>query len=325
MKNTIRTVGFAVLSILIISMDLLWDRGIDTSVSMWLRSEIFYDFRLPRVLGAIISGCLLAWSGLMMQTLFRNPLAGPFLIGITPGASFGIAIFTFLGYLIFPDGSNWAIGSLPFAALLGAGLVMVIQWQLYRFWKDTHTLLLAGLILGYFFGAAVDILQQWGEARQLKFFVMWNMGSFDRLQTSQLWPMGLAAITGGFILYAGRYKFNNYLLGDIYVQSSGSSLPGIRAALIAGAAVMAAICTAYCGPISFVGLIAPHAARKLQRTEAHEKTIFPTAISGILLTVASDFIAHYAIPDFSLPLNAVLSLLGAPVVFVILLRKNPIK
>jgi len=304
-------------------LDLCWDAAVGGGMMDWFGCEIFTEFRLPRVLGAILSGLLLSWSGLMMQTLFRNPLAGPFLIGITPGASFGIAVVTFLGYSIIPDTVNWTAPTLPLAALAGAGLVMAIQWRMYRYWRDLHSLLLAGLILGYFFGAAVDILQQWGEARQLKFFVMWNMGSFDRLQLSQLWMLGLAAITGGCILYAGRYKFNNYLLGDIYVQSSGSSLAGIRAALIAGAGVMAALCTAYCGPISFVGILAPHAARKLIGSDAHEKTLWHTASAGISFTVGADFIAHYAIPNFSLPLNAVLSLVGAPIVFVILLRKNP--
>ncbi len=323
MKKNLFLVGFLLLLLLIVVVDLTWDRGEGVGLGEWLNSDIFYEFRLPRVLGAVLAGVLLSWSGLMMQTLFRNPLAGPFLIGITPGASFGIALVTFLGYALFPDSAGWAVPSLPVAALLGAGLVMMVQWQLYRVWKDINSLLLAGLILGYFFGAAVDILQQWGEARQLKFFVLWNMGSFDRLQVSQLWPLGGAAIAGGCILYAGRYKFNNYLLGDIYVQSSGSSLAGIRAALIAGAAAMAALCTAYCGPISFVGILAPHAARTLLRTDAHEKTLWITALSGIALTVGADFLAHYAIPDFSLPLNAVLSLVGAPIVFIILLRKNP--
>jgi iron complex transport system permease protein len=323
LKTIAHIVGFILLPVGLVLLDFSWDTTVAAGEwGEWFRTDIFMEFRLPRVIGSCLAGLLLSWSGLMMQTLFRNPLAGPFLIGITPGASFGIAVITFLGYSIFPDTVNWTVPTLPIAALMGAGVVMLIQWQLYRFWRDIHSLLLAGLILGYFFGAAVDILQQWGEARQLKFFVMWNMGSFDRLQATQLWPMGVAAITGGCILYAGRYKFNNYLLGDIYVQSSGSSLAGIRAALIAGAAVMAALCTAYCGPISFVGILAPHAARKLIGSDAHEKTMWHTASAGISFTVGADFISHYAIANYSLPLNAVLSLAGAPIVFLILFRGN---
>lgn len=303
------------------ALDLLYDLPPSSSISEWLQSDVFFSFRFPRVVGAILGGICLAWSGLMMQTLFRNPLAGPFLIGITPGASFGIAIITFLGGTFqFSLGFGSAFSpTLPAAALIGALGVMGLQWQLHKKWSDLNTLLLGGLILGYFFGAAIDILQRWGEANQLKFYTMWGQGSFDRLDTSQLTPLAIMAIIGGIILYTRRYSFNNYLLGDIHVESAGSNLKNLRKELMVGSAIMAAITTAYCGPISFVGIIAPHLSKMLTKTEAHEKNIALTALIGAALTIAADFIAHYAIPNFGLPLNAVLSIIGAPFVFLILL------
>ncbi len=320
-KSPNRSYGLLAIAatLLFAALDLCWDLPLQTSLAQWLGSDVFYEFRFPRVFGAILGGISLAWSGQMMQTLFRNPLAGPFLIGITPGASFGIAILTFLGgTLQFSLGSAYS-PSLPMAALVGALAVMGLQWQLHKKWNDLNTLLLGGLILGYFFSAAIDILQRWGEANQLKFYTMWGQGSFDRLDVAQLNPLAAVAIIGGVILYARRFHFNNYLLGDIHVESAGSNLKTLRKELMVGSAVMAAITTAYCGPISFVGIIAPHLAKMLTKTEAHEKNMALTALFGAALTVAADFISHYAIPNFTLPLNAVLSIIGAPIVMVILL------
>ena len=258
----------------------------------------------------------------MMQTLFRNPLAGPFLIGITPGATFGVALTTYLGSSLGLNETLSHIAIQPLAALGGAFLVLSIQLALHRKLSQMHSLLLVGLVLGYFFGAAVDIITQTAQAQQVKQFVMWGMGSFDRVLLKELIPLLGATIMGGLILTYHRHAFNTYLLGDIHVESAGKSAKTLRNWLIVGSATMAAIVTAFCGPISFVGLIAPHISRKIQGTEAHQKNIFTTAMAGGILTLAADIIANNTLENSTLPVNAILSIIGAPLVIWMLARKS---
>jgi iron complex transport system permease protein len=298
----------------------LWPK--DLSLITFWGSEIFLELRLPRVISAMIGGIALGWSGLMMQTLFRNPLAGPFLIGITPGATFGVALTTYLGSSLGLDETLSHMAIQPLAALGGAFLVLGIQLALHKKLTQMHSLLLVGLVLGYFFGAAVDIITQTAQAQQVKQFVMWGMGSFDRVMLFELIPLGLTTLAGGLILIYHKHTFNTYLLGDIHVESAGKSAKSIRTWLILGSASMAAVVTAFCGPISFVGLIAPHISRKINGSESHQKNIFTTSITGASLTLAADIIAHNAIPNSTLPVNAILSIIGAPLVIFMLARKH---
>lgn len=310
-------VGLGLIGLILID---LWPSG--EAVADYWQSEIFFELRLPRVLSALIGGIALGWSGLMMQTLFRNPLAGPFLIGITPGATFGVALTTYLGSSLGLNETLSHIAIQPLAALGGAFLVLSIQLALHKKLSQMHSLLLVGLVLGYFFGAAVDIITQTAQAQQVKQFVMWGMGSFDRVLLKELIPLLGATIMGGLILTYHRHAFNTYLLGDIHVESAGKSAKTLRIWLIVGSATMAAIVTAFCGPISFVGLIAPHISRKIQGTEAHQKNIFTTAMAGGLLTLAADIIANNAMTNSTLPVNAILSIIGAPLVIWMLARKS---
>ncbi len=310
-------VGLGLIGLILID---LWPSG--EAVADYWQSEIFLELRLPRVLSALIGGIALGWSGLMMQTLFRNPLAGPFLIGITPGATFGVALTTYLGSSLGLNETLSHIAIQPLAALGGAFLVLSIQLALHRKLSQMHSLLLVGLVLGYFFGAAVDIITQTAQAQQVKQFVMWGMGSFDRVLLKELIPLLGATIMGGLILTYHRHAFNTYLLGDIHVESAGKSAKKLRNWLIVGSATMAAIVTAFCGPISFVGLIAPHISRKIQGTEAHQKNIFTTAMAGGILTLAADIIANNTLENSTLPVNAILSIIGAPLVIWMLARKS---
>ncbi len=303
----------------LILLDLWPSQG--NAIAFW-QSEIFLELRLPRVLSALIGGIALGWSGLMMQTLFRNPLAGPFLIGITPGATFGVALTTYLGSSLGLNETLSHIAIQPLAALGGAFLVLSIQLAIHKKLSQMHSLLLVGLVLGYFFGAAVDIITQTAQAQQVKQFVMWGMGSFDRVLLKELIPLLGATIMGGLILTYHRHAFNTYLLGDIHVESAGKSAKSLRNWLIVGSATMAAIVTAFCGPISFVGLIAPHISRKIQGTEAHQKNIFTTAMAGGILTLAADIIANNTLENSTLPVNAILSIIGAPLVIWMLARKS---
>lgn len=309
--------------------------GILLLIAIWLDLEplaqrwqqtggktIFWDLHFPRVMAATLGGIALSWSGLMMQTLFRNPLAGPFLIGITPGATFGVALITYLGATIGLEDTGTQFALQPLAALGGALLVLSIQLALHKKLTQLHALLLVGLVLGYFFGAAVDIITQTAQAQQVKQFVMWGMGGFDRVIPSQLYIISISTLIGGAILSYHRHAFNTYLLGDIHVESAGKSIKNLRLWLIIGSASMAAIITAYCGPVSFVGLIAPHISRKIQGTESHGPNILTTAFAGALLTLTADALANQLLSNNILPINAILSLIGAPVVILMLTGKN---
>lgn len=298
---------------------------LEPNAARWLQpggASIFWDLHFPRVMAATIGGIALAWSGLMMQTLFRNPLAGPFLIGITPGATFGVALITYLGTQLGLDNSGASFALQPLAALGGAMLVLSIQLALHKKLTQLHALLLVGLVLGYFFGAAVDIITQTAQAQQVKQFVMWGMGGFDRVLPSQLPLLGFSTALGLLILLIHKHAFNAYLLGDIHVESAGKSVKQLRLWLIIGSASMASIVTAFCGPVSFVGLIAPHISRKINGTESHGPNILTTAFAGATLTLTADVLANQLIPNSILPINAILSIIGAPVVIFMLARKD---
>lgn len=309
--------GILLLMVIVLDLEPLAQRWTQTSGML-----IFWELHFPRVISACLGGIALAWSGLMMQTLFRNPLAGPFLIGITPGATFGVALVTYLGAQLGIDSIGSQLALQPLAALGGALMVLLIQLALHKKLSQLHALLLVGLVLGYFFGAAVDIITQTAQAQQVKQFVMWGMGGFDRVILFQLYILGATTIFGGGILFYHRHAFNTYLLGDIHAESGGRSAKGIQLWLIVGSASMAAIVTAFCGPISFVGLIAPHISRKIQGTESHGKNFATTALAGALLTVLADYLANNIIDNGILPINAILSLIGAPVVILMLWQKN---
>jgi len=148
------------------------------------------------------------------------------------------------------------------------------------------------------------------------------MGGFDRVIPSQLYILGASTLIGGGILTYHRHAFNAYLLGDIHVESAGKSIKHLRLLLIVGSASMAAIVTAYCGPVSFVGLIAPHISRKIQKTESHGPNILTAAFAGATLTLTADILANQLLPNSILPINAILSIIGAPVVIFMLARKN---
>lgn len=281
----------------------------------------FYQFRVPRVLAAMWAGMALALSGLALQTLFRNPLAGPFLTGITPGASLGIALLL----MAFPAG--FGISSLETLGLSGAGFigglsVLVLQLYISRKRNGIFTLLLSGVMLGYIAGAVTEILQTLADAQQLKSFVMWGLGNFDRVTLQQMYFLCFIGILGAFLLFFMRHQLDAWLPGDLYAQNSGLGLKRFRFQIILLGGILAGVTTAICGPIGFVGLAAPHLSRMIHKTNNHGKLIVPTAVWGAVLCVFADFIAHNLLQDITLNVNAICAVFGAPIVLWVLLKKR---
>jgi iron complex transport system permease protein len=293
------------LPLAIVGLSLL-DLGIFTD-DIALNSDIFTQFRIPRVLGALFAGAGLSAVGLIMQTLFRNPLAGPYLLGVTPGASLGMAIVVFS----FPGLTNSfspLVGS-----LVGALSALGLQLLMNKGFESTSRLLLTGMVLSFVFGAGVELLQQFGDGEQIKQFTFWGMGSFERIQSDQLFLLLAPTLVGVVYIWWNRYVLDSYLLGDIYAISSGSSINTLRRGMILIGGLLAGWITAYIGPIGFVGLVAPHIAKRLNQTESHGKILLPNLFWGMMLCVSADYLAHHLFEGLILQVNPICALIGAPI------------
>ncbi len=276
---------------------------------------IFNEFRLPRVLSAILAGAGLSIAGLVMQTLFRNPLAGPYLVGITPGASFGIALMLFAQPMIPFFSQNQELNTLT-ASILGSLLALFIQLVLNRGFESTTRLLLTGMVLSFLFAAGVDLLQNLGNIEQIKQFSLWGMGSFERVTPDQILWLFYPALAGIIFIVWNRFGLDAYLLGDVVATSSGTNVKRLRRLMIWVGAIVSGWITAFCGPVSLVGLIAPHVAKQVSKTESHQKILFPSILWGIFLCVTADLLAHEMVPGITLQVNAISALIGAPILIM---------
>ncbi len=286
----------------------------------WAR--IILMIRLPNALTATLAGAALAVSGLMMQTFFRNPLAGPFVIGISSGASLGVALVVLTGgaTLLATAGLGGTIG-VALAASVGAGLVMVIVLIVARRVESSMTLLIIGVMIGFATSAVVSILMYFSRPEQITTYIRWGFGSFGGVSW-QTMPVFAAVIVSGILLAMGTGKsLNALLLGENYATSMGLNVTRARLVIIVSSALLAGAVTAFCGPIGFIGLAVPHLCRGLFRTSDH-RVLLPTCVlMGGLVALIADMVA--AMPgnmEFSLPLNAITALLGAPVVIWVILR-----
>lgn len=302
----------------LVVIDLYFSRstGFDFSPGDW-----FYQFRIPRVVAALLSGMALSVSGLMLQTLFRNPLAGPFVTGITPGASFAIGLLL----LAFPTGTVFVgAGYYSIAAVGMAGGISVLLIQLFisRKTSGIFTLLLTGIMLGYLLGAGVEIMQSMAGAEQIRSFVLWGLGSFDRVYIEQI-PFFTILVFGGIVsVFFLRFKLDAWQPGELIARNTGVRINGLKIQVIAVAGILAGVTTALCGPIGFVGLAAPHLARLLVKSNRHGTLLWPTLLCGGLLCVAADLLAHNLLAFQTLNVNAICALMGAPVVLWVLLRNR---
>lgn len=279
---------------------------------------IVRQVRLPEVLTAGIAGAGLAASGLVMQTVFHNPLAGPSVLGISSGASLGVAVVLLLPPALAPMPMPREALSI-LAALAGAMAVLVLIVLADRRVGDSVTLLIIGLMVGYLCSALISVLQAASIAQALKGYVLWGMGSFAGTDLPRLpWlavPVGVGLVAAMVLVK----PLDALLLGETYAQSLGVHVQRTRRVAIWTTGVLAGTITAFCGPVSFLGLATPHIARALVRTSGHATLMPVSMLLGAVLSIGCDLAVRTSSSTSMLPLNAVTSLLGAPVVLWVLL------
>lgn len=296
--------------------------GRPTTTESW--QYIIWNYRVPKGLTAILVGSGLALSGLLMQTLFRNPLAGPFVLGISSGASLGTAVLimgaSFFAGLAAP--TILAEVSITLAASAGSFLVLFVVMSVAARVRDTMALLIIGLMFGSITTAIVSVLSYFSDAERLQQFVFWSFGSVGDLSWYQLLLLAIMVCLGVVLSVISIKVLNALLLGESYAKSMGIDMNRSRFLLIAATGLLAGSITAFAGPIAFVGLAVPHLARLVFHTANHRILIPAVLVCGAILMLFCDLLAQLPGSTKVLPINAVTSLFGAPVVIWLLVKKR---
>ena len=281
--------------------------------------DIILKIRLLKAVTALFAGAALAASGLQMQTLFRNPLAGPYVLGISSGAGLGVALFL-LGAPLLGVSAHSFVQSLGIAgtAWLGAALVLLIVMAVSRRIKDIMVILILGMMFGSGVSSVVEILQYLSSEAALKSFVIWTMGSLGDVTGGNLALM-LPVITAGLVLSVAVIKpLNLLLLGENYARTMGLNVQRTRTLLFLSTVLLAGTVTAFCGPVGFIGLAVPHLARMLFASADHRVLMPASMLSGAALLLVCDLISK----SLALPINTVTALMGIPVVIVVVVRNR---
>ena len=285
---------------------------------------IILNYRLPKAITAVLVGSGLGISGLMMQTLFRNPLAGPFVLGISSGASLGVAL-VILGSSIFGGLiaslmiSKWSI---VIASSLGSFLVLLAVLAVSTKVRDTMAILIVGLMFSSITAAVVSVLSYFSTAEQLQQYIFWGFGSLGNLSWHELLIFCSVYIFGLVLSILSIKALNTLLLGENYAKSLGLDIEKSRIVIILATSLLAGTITAFAGPIAFIGLAIPHIARQILNTSNHKILLPGVFILGAVVMLVCDSIAQLPSSDYTLPINAITSLIGAPVVIWLLVRRQ---
>ncbi len=278
---------------------------------------ILHEFRVPRTVMAILAGGGLSLAGLLMQTLFNNPLAGPYVLGINSGSSLLVALCLLSGIPFFSTDLGVITGAIAGAAIMG---MILLTFALFV--RSILSLLLIGLMIGSFSGAFVSVLQSYSSAESLKVFTMWSLGSLQNTAPGQLPVILLFFITGILLTILLNKPLNALVLGEFHARNLGISVKRVRIVIIVVTALFTGLITAYCGPIAFVGLAVPNLVRILFRTQNHRVLLPGTLLAGSCFMLFCDYVIKLFENTLPLPVNALTSLIGAPfVVFLILKRR----
>lgn len=298
--------------------------NIATQNESW--SIIVQDYRLPKAVTAIIVGSGLSISGLLMQTLFRNPLAGPFVLGISSGASLGVAILilgaSFIGISIGSYAlANWG---LAIASSLGAFLVLMAVMLAAIKVRNTMSILIIGLMFGSLTSAVISILAYFSSATQLQQFLFWSFGSLGNLSWAEISVLFSLFVVGLVLVVFIIKPLNSLLLGENYAKSMGVNVKKTRNLTLFATSILTGVITAFSGPIAFIGLAVPHLTKLLFNTSNHKILLPAVGISGAIIMLICDAIAQLPTSEYTLPINAITSLFGAPIIIWLLVRKRKI-
>ncbi len=289
---------------------------------------IILQIRLPKALTAVLAGAALAIAGLQMQTLFRNPLADPYVLGVSSGASLGVAVAVLgTGFVMGAAGSMFASGLTALGALgvvgaasLGAALVLMLTIAVSRFVQNNLTLLVFGLMIGYLTSALVSLMLFFSNPERMQAYLLWTFGSFGGTTWAQLQVLAPVILVALLAAIASAKAMNALLLGETYARSLGISITRTRIWITVTASLLAGAITAFCGPIGFLGIAVPHLARNILRSADHRVLAWACVLMGASLALLCDLATHFG--SVALPLNATTSLIGAPVVVWVILRQR---
>lgn len=320
---------FGILLLVLFVFDLLWGSiriplseilaivGGDKSNVVY--TEILLNFRLPKAITAILAGTALSVAGLMMQTLFRNPLADPYILGVSSGASLGVALITMAAsfWPLAVVTSGW---SQVIAAVIGAALVLMLVVSVSTKVQNAVTLLIVGIMFGTIASSVVNVLQNFSNPDAIKLFVMWTLGSLSAVTWAHMQILLPTVLLGLGIAFYLQKSLDGMLLGENYARGLGVSVLRTRILIVVATGILAGAVTAFTGPIAFVGIAIPHIARGLFRTSSHRILLPASALCGASLILICDIVAQ--IPVYALPINTISSLFGAPIIIWIILKRK---
>lgn len=324
-KNTYIFIGLTLLLIVLAVLD-------TCSGSVWISpfrllpiansqspiANILLHLRLPKMITAILAGASLSVAGLMMQTLFRNPLAGPYILGVSSGASLGVALVTMvssgIGYRISD------IGVISGAAIVGSILVMLLVMLIAKRIRSNVTLLIVGMMVGNIAGALVNMIQNFANPDSLKLFIVWTLGSLSGVSWNELPTLAIGLAIATILVLMLIKPLNGLLLGEDYARGLGINVERTRWMMVVASCLLAGSVTAFCGPIAFIGVAVPHIARGVFATSNHRLTVPASALIGANILLVCDILCN--LETYSLPISTMSALFGAPIILWIVLKKK---
>ncbi len=289
-------------------------------------STIVFDYRLPQAVTALFAGAALSVAGLLMQTLFRNPLADPSMLGISSGAGLGVAITILLtgifGGSALSTMGIWSNLGVSLAAFVGSTLVLMLILGFSSRVRNMTTLIIIGLMVSYLAGSLTDIMKFFSMKEDIHAFVIWGMGSFSAVGTSKVMFFSISIMLGLFASLFMSKNLNIILLGDLYAENLGVNVKRNNLFIILVSGYLTAIVTAYCGPIAFLGLAIPHLTRFIFKTSDHRILVPAVMLIGMVVSLLCNLVARMPGFEGNLPINAVTAFIGAPIVIWVILRKR---
>lgn len=283
-------------------------------------ASIVEDIRLPRAIGAVLSGAALSLAGLLLQIFFQNPIVDPFVLGISSGATMMVGIVTLSGMTLGLSTQSSYI--LVVAALIGASLVMILMTGIASKVKNIITLLVIGLMVGYLCSSIINVLIAFAEKESIRNFVVWTMGSFSGFTWDKVLILSVISIPVMFLSLFISKPLNALLLGEGYAKTMGVKIKTFRLVLVSLSSLLTGIVTAFAGPVAFIGLAVPHLARLSFGTDDNRVLIPGAAILGATLTIFCDMLARLLLSPIELPISAVTSFVGAPIVIYLLVKRK---
>ena len=290
---------------------------------MTMHEQILLHLRLPKMITAILAGASLSVAGLMMQTLFRNPLAGPYILGVSSGASLGVALVTMVATTV-PLASRFFAASsnslLALAAIVGSILVMLLVMLIAKRIRSNVTLLIVGMMVGNIAGALVNMIQNFANPDSLKLFIVWTLGSLSGVGWKQMPSLAIGILLATVLVVMLIKPLNGLLLGEDYARGLGIHVERTRWMMVVASCLLAGSVTAFCGPIAFIGVAVPHIARGVFATSNHRLTVPASALIGANILLVCDILCNLG--SYSLPISTMSALFGAPIILWIILKKK---